>query len=740
MRFRPTPLPAVFVGILSLSTSMALLPLTAHAQTQSQAIHIQVSSGSLEQALNSLGQQTGIILVFSSDLTKGLNSKGLAGTYTVHQALTALLKGTDIQFTVEGGTATLVKANSSDVMMLAPVRISGSGFTDSTPVLGNVTSISYDELKRSQPNDLKEVFAKEAAVVVGGSIPMNQKLYLRGVEETALSVTIDGARQNNKVFHHSAATLIDPSLLKSARASSGVSPADDGPGAIGGSIVFETVDVADLLEKDDPFGGFANVGYSSNSKTLSTAASVYGQQDGFEALAFVNRANGDDYKDGNGDTVKYSEADLLSGLAKVAYQAESGDRFELSYESVNDDAVRPYRANIGQITAGRPTPESRQYDLSRTNIVFNYNHQTESGLWNPKVVIANSETELVTTEVPLAAPTTTIVYTGKTESQSLVAQNLFVTDFADITAGVDYYDDSTTFLTGEADDLVEKVDNIGVFAQFRHELSQLSLSYGVRYDQQDFTGVDNSTLDDSGISANIFAEYAATEHLILKAGYASVWAGIALGENFIFNPGWDYSEGIKPIESDNFVVGFESNIRDVSFGANVYETEISNGRTPSYGGGPGLVSDFDISGHDIFIHYETPSNTLSLQYSNIKADKDGQPATSYDGNYFTSPLGELITISGTTFFTNLPLTMGFNAEISLDNDAVASNGSKQEGYTVINVHAEYQALEGLNVRLAVNNLFDEAYVDRGTYGQEFLTINSLLESGRAITLSARYEF
>ena len=45
---------------------------------------------------------------------------------------------------------------------------------------------------------------------------MSQKVYVRGVEETNLAVTIDDARQNNKIFHHNATTLIDPSLLKAA--------------------------------------------------------------------------------------------------------------------------------------------------------------------------------------------------------------------------------------------------------------------------------------------------------------------------------------------------------------------------------------------------------------------------------------------------------------------------------------------------------------------------------------------
>ncbi len=735
----PLTLPIVLASALSFPVLITLAQ-PAMAQVQQQPISIQVAAGSLEQALNGFGRQAGIVLVFPTELTKGLHSEGLQGSYTVREGLTRLLAGSNIRFHLDGNTATLEKGSTGNAMLLNPLRVSSSGLTDDLKAAGAI-GIAFDELTRTQPSDLKDVFAGESSVSVGGSMPVNQKLYLRGVEETALSVTIDGARQNNKVFHHSATTLIDPSLLKSVRASAGISPADDGPGAIGGSIVFETVDVADVLASDDPFGGFVNLRYDSNSQGFTTGASVYGQQQGFEALVFVNRASGDDYEDGKGDTVNYTEADLLSRLAKVAYQAESGDRFELSYESVNDAAVRPYRANFGGLTAGRPTPESREYDLARTNIVFNYSNQAGSDLWNPNVVVADSETELATTEVPLADATAKITYTGVTESQSVVVENLFVTEFSEITAGMDYYDDSTVFRFEGDPDIVEKVENIGVFTQFRQTFEPLKLSYGLRYDQQDFTGTDNSDQDDNGISANIFAEYAASQYLTVKAGYASVWGGVALAETFILNSAWDYSGGIKSVQSDNIVVGFESIVDHFRFGANIYETDIVDGRTPSWRGGPGLTADFEITGYDIFVSYEQSRNTLSLKYSNITADKDGEEANSFDGNYFTAPLGKLITVSGSTTFESLPLTLGMNAEISLNNEFVAYGvKGKQESYTVVNVFADYPVLKSFSLRLAINNLTDEEYTDRASYGQEFASVKTLLEPGRTALVSARYDF
>jgi len=619
--------------------------------------------------------------------------------------------------------------------------------------VGVITDISKEDLDAIQPNTLKDIFSIDSSISVGGSIPMNQKLYLRGIEETALQVTIDGARQNNKVFHHSATTIIDPALLKSVRAYSGVAPAEAGPGAIGGSIAFETIDVIDVLRPKESIGGFVNASFDSDSSTFITAGSIYGQNNGFEILAFVNKASGDDYSDGNSDKVEYSQAALLSGLGKLAYQTDELGRIELSYETVNDSSDRPYRANLSGITVGRPTPSSREYDLTRNNIVFSYNHFTGTGLWNPNVVIADSKTELTTTEEPLAAPGTFVAYTGITESASLKLENTFFIDIADITAGLDYYDDTATL--EDTLSVSEKAKNTGAFVQLRQEFfDSLLLSYGVRFDMQDFEGIDGNSDDLSGTSTNISADYTLNEYLSFNVGYANVWGGVALAENFILNSGWDYSKGVKAVESSNYIVGFSTNYEGFNFAFDKYKTTIDNGRTPSWRGGPSQYKNLYVDGYDITVGYQVENDYLTIKYSIIDAMEeylmadgtmDYRPITSYTGNYFATPLGDLIAINGLTTFNDINLSLGATIQVTLDNKSVVVTEGpelqqKQSGYTVIDIFADYQALPALNLRLTINNLLDEAYSDRASYGQEFETVKPVLEQGRSLLLSARYTF
>src|SRR5690606_11582400 len=78
----------------------------------------------------------------------------------------------------------------------------------------NIIAVTQEDLERNQPTDLQEVFSGEPAIAVGGAISSTQKIYVNGVDENNLAVTVDGSRQNNKVFHHNGTYLLDPALLK----------------------------------------------------------------------------------------------------------------------------------------------------------------------------------------------------------------------------------------------------------------------------------------------------------------------------------------------------------------------------------------------------------------------------------------------------------------------------------------------------------------------------------------------
>lgn len=617
---------------------------------------------------------------------------------------------------------------------------------------GKDVEVTAEDLNRIQPADLQDLFKGEPTVQVGSSIPMSQKVYVNGVEETNLAVTVDGSRQNNKIFHHNATTLIDPALLKSVRVAPGVAPADAGPGAMAGSIAYETRDVGDMLSEGDDFGGFLSSSYESNGNIFTNAASVFGRQGGFEALGYLKYATGGDREDGGGNDILASGTDLLSGLVKLAYEAESGHRIELSYERVNDDDARPYRGNLSAITAGRPVPATRRYDLDRQNVVLSYSTTQPTEFWNPTARIAYSVTDLATIDYPNALVNETTY--GMTDSLNGEISNQFSLGSGTVDVGLDFYEDSAridyrsldtpawNYETGEA------ARNIGLFVQARFDLSERArVSFGGRHDWHRFEGVDGSTSDSSGFSGNLSGEYDLSQAVTLAAGYSHVWAGPTLAENYIANPGWTYpAEGLRSMEADNIYVALGAELGAWSLRAKLFQTEIENARTPSYGGGADLYSDVETRGYELSVGYSWGAGFARLAFADIDTEINDQPADSDLGRYLTTPIGQILSLAVAHEFAGTGLRVGGDAqvvfsEVSYDPYS-GTAGQPLDGYEVVNAFLEYQprGMENVTIRGEVNNLFDAEYVSRATYGQEFGTVVPLNEPGRSFKIEARVSF
>lgn len=638
-------------------------------------------------------------------------------------------------------------AQEADLIELDPISVEAGAELDAAGDRGNSIEIDSEELARQNPADLQDLFKSEPSVTVGSSIPASQKLYVNGVEETNLSVTIDGNRQNNKIFHHNATTLIDPALLKAVRIDAGVAAADAGPGALAGSIAFETRDVDDLLAQGLSFGGFVEQQYDSNGDIFTTSTSVYGRSGAFEYLGFFKYADGDGREDGDNVDIIGSGTGLISGLGKLAYEAETGDRFEVSYERVNDDEARPYRANIGSLI-GPSNPLTRNYELDRQNVTFTYTDETPTGWWDPKISLGYSVTDLDVTD------DSDLIF-GTTESLNGVFQNRFPVRYGSITAGIDFYFDSAELdyqsLTNAARNEAgtEEARNIGAFAQARLEPTDLSrLSFGVRADFQEFEGVDGSESSDSGLSGNVSGEYDITDNVTISGGASHVWGGVALAENFIINPGWTYpDDGITPVTSNNVFVALDASFGDWSFDGKIFRTDLNNARVPSNRNGSDLTADMRSEGFELEVGHRWQSGFVRIGYANIDTEIDGQTSDSDTGRYLTTPIGEIVTIEVVQDFARHGIRIGADAEIVLEeaatfNPDTGTAGPPLPSYEVLNAFMEYRprTWKNMTLRAEVNNIFDATYASRATYGQEFSNVTPLNEPGRSLRLSARFTF
>jgi hemoglobin/transferrin/lactoferrin receptor protein len=618
------------------------------------------------------------------------------------------------------------------------------------PEAADGVSVTSEALALSNPADLSELFAAEPTLTVGGSIPVAQKLYVNGIEENNLAISIDGARQNNRIFHHNTTTLVDPSLLKAVRVDPGVAPADAGPGALAGSLEYATRDVADLLDDGDNFGGSIKSEYDTNGDVFSNSVTLYSREGGFEALAFGRYATGDTSVDGGGDEIIGSSTNFASVLGKVAYEAENGNRIAFSVEEVTDAAPRPYRANIGAIIGGRRVPDTRDYDLKRTNYSLTYTTTQPTARFDPTFRLSYSGTTLVNDELDLS---TTQYTEGETTSLNGEVSNEFLLGFGALNAGVDFFSDETFIDYSNAATPAwdytagEKLRNTGVFAQLRiNPTANTRVSTGVRADFQDFEGDDRSSQTTNGVSYNASGEWDVNDSLTVSAGYSHVWGGIELAENYILSLDWDYAaEDISDVTADNTYVAVSFDAGWAVLDGKIFATEINDARAASYGGGPAITADVEAQGFEIGVSTNWDSGFARLGYANVDTEVNGRAADSYTGNYLTIPLGEIITFQTAHQFVN-GVIVGGDAEMALEySDTYDFQGGTPTiaGYTVVNAFVEYSPSQApsLKLRAEINNMFDEQYVARATYGQDFPTeIDALYEEGRSVGLSIAYTF
>jgi len=708
----------------------------------------------LANALRAFGRQSGLQVSLPAEAARGANSAAVSWTLSTEAALSQLLSGTGLSWRISNGTV-VVGDQSSGVTGGAPAA-------DGSTVIGeiNVTgrraetsvssvNIGAEELAARNPTSVADVFRDEAGVSVGSSIPTSQKVYVNGLEETTLAVSIDGSRQNNRVFHHNATNLIDPSLLKAVDVDAGIAPADVGPGALAGSIAYETKDVKDLLTRDG-FGGMASETYNSNSNTFTTGIGGWAMQDGFEFLGFLNYGKGGNYEAGNGDEVRGTETNLLSGLGKLAYEAESGDRFEISHERVRDDADRPYRANASVVTTGRPwEPAYRNYKLERDNTVFTYTDTTPEGWWDPTVRLAYSHSSVETPIFYNAGGGVGASYDGQGESGSLNGkfENKFTLENGNIVAGLDFYSDKIELETaseplGYTEDASERARNVGIYTQVRIEpVDAMRLSFGGRADKQWFEGTTGEKWDHAGLSGNASVEYDLTSFLTAKAGASHVWAGIPLAEAFIMNPAWNYGlEGPEVTTANNATAGLEFHHDGFTAEGSLFRSLIQDARVAKWAAARANQNyDVETWGFEVGAGYDWTDGFIKVKYTRVNAEIDGLPADSDTGNYLTTPVGDIITISAAHTFSDWGLTVGGDMEFAPEFEDGANT---YVAYEVVNIYTEWkpEQLSHMTFRAEVQNLFNETYASRATYGQEFGNVEPLYEQGRTFLLSVKATF
>lgn len=737
---------AVFLAAMLLALGGAVLCGPARAAQAAGApgaepCRVAVPAGSLADGLTALGAQCGLSLEFDPAALAGRTTPGLEGAYTVNEALARLLDGTGLR----------AETDASGKVTLAPQGTTAGQETvlPKTTVLGEAIGtheIPVEKIKRSMAKDMADVFENDPSVIVGGGARNAQRVYVRGVDAVNLNVTIDGAKQGGSLHQHRGDIgAIDPSLLKRVAVQTG-SSADAGPGALGGSIRFETVDAQDMLEPGDTMGAMLTGSYASADKSWTGGGSAYGvADDTFGLLAHFSATDRRDYTVGGGGEAPNTAGEDYDYFAKFSMLGRQGHDLRLSAENKRDTGLYIWGSNGSDMGYATPGTDPVYVRSERTSLVLDHRYHENNPLLDTRVNAYYTKNAVENVDADSEYAADVLGYDLRNTFHLTLGEV-----FLDLTAGGDGVAEDNVAEAG-GDDITNDSYNYGFYLQNRLSYGPARLSLGARLDTYRAEFGDG-TIDGSRVSPSVGLEYDLLEGLTAFASYGqAVRASGTLPGSWLANIN---AATVFHVEAPETSQRTEGGLRYEKTGVfrpdgrlqlegTLFQTRLKNLIT-AVGGKGGVVKEVLNSDPLLSKGWEARAGwgielfETSLAYTHVVTRDDKDEPVSVTRR-LAAATGDRLTwdsrirpLDGLT----LGYTMSYVAELT----DVPDGSADRPGYVLHSVQAEWQPewVPGLALNLAVHNLTDRRYSEQTS----ILDSNgdALLEPGRDIRLGFTYRF
>ena len=660
------------------------------------------------------------------------------------------------------------------------------------------TKITPEQLEKYQANDLADIFRQTPSVTVGGSLGVAQKVYVRGLEDSMVNVTVDGAPQTSTLFHHIGRVSIEPELLQSVEVQAGAGEATAGTGAVGGAIRFKTKSADNLLSEGEQFGGIAKARYFSNSGHKESI-SLYGKatEEVGVLASFVNVSR-DNMEDGDGKEIPGSAADQTLAFVKVNADLTENQKLTVSYES------RKEEGKFGKQTNWAPLADDPLYESwgERETIVLNHT-------WYLSDLI-NLETTLYQTDSSFKRELYT--WDASIETTGFDIRNTSDLGEHSLTYGVERKVDKVHAQSYEDFGGIydEEGTVTGLYVQDHWQFNDdLLVSFGIRHDSYELDHVGQSanwiqvdgnwivetdtsgdpvtisetfsTKKQDGFSSNFGVVYSLTDNLKLSASYAEALRGRQVADAFTVGE-LTHNNNLEPENVANKELGLQYNDGTFIFEASAYISEISDVVFDKFKGGEGVfyenIGDLESTGFELVVGYQANNFDVIVSYNsnNVELNNapfvwpdandasgsstvilDGVDLAAYEYGGLGNAVGDSLNVNVNYEMTD-ELEMGFNINYvaSLNNIEVFHRSIElgwlteletidKPSYTVVDAYVKYSPIENLTFDLAVQNLLDESYRSHGSvadYGHidGYESIVGIKEAGRDIRLTASYQF
>ena len=201
-------------------------------------------------------------------------------------------------------------------------------------------STNMDDVLRSIPGTWTRESPNNPGVAVN----------IRGFEGSGrVNMMIDGVRQNFRFTGHEAQgfVYVDPNLLAGVDIARGAVSTAGGAGALAGTANFRTLDVGDIIKYGQNAGVLTTATWGSNNVGWSEMFAAGARSGSVGVAGAISKRDSDNYKNGSGITVPFTDQDLISGLFKLEF-TPSSEHF-LKFGGVfydNDFSANSYFQNV----------------------------------------------------------------------------------------------------------------------------------------------------------------------------------------------------------------------------------------------------------------------------------------------------------------------------------------------------------------------------------------------------------
>ncbi|WP_434673565.1 TonB-dependent Fe(3+) dicitrate receptor FecA [Pseudomonas sp. R1-15] len=371
---------------LFLGASLSFVALPAVLAAESKAYHIAPSS--LENALNQFGREAGVLISFGSQLTGGLQSRGLEGSYSPEQGLNALLEGTGLQARPEGDNAFSLQPVSSTALDIGTTTVVGDWLGDAAPTNvfehpGARDVIRREEFERQGATQARDVLNRIPGVNAPenngtGSHDMALNFGIRGLNPRLASrstVLMDGIPVPFAPYGQPQLSFAPVSMgnMDAVDVVRGGGAVRYGPQNVGGVVNFVTRAISDAPTVK---GGFQTEASPSSShdgfKTSANLLAGGTADNGLGGALLYSGTRGGDWRE-------HSDTQIDDLILKGNYQLDEANSFNAMAQYYEGEADMPGGLNVADYNAD-PYQSTRQKDRfwgRRTLVNFGYRYQQD---------------------------------------------------------------------------------------------------------------------------------------------------------------------------------------------------------------------------------------------------------------------------------------------------------------------------------------------------------------------------